>query len=76
MTTVSCPKCSDEVALPAGASPKATVRCPLCQEEFLLSSILDAMPPLLIVVDDPEEGASAGAAIPAFGPAATGVDDG
>jgi len=34
------------------------------------------MPPLLIVVDDPEAAASAGAAIPAFGPAATGVDDG
>ena len=75
MTTVSCPKCGDEVALPAGASPKATVRCPLCQDEFLLSEVLDAMPPLLIVVDDPEAAQSRIAGVPAFGLATEGVDD-
>lgn len=76
MTTVSCPKCSDEVALPAGASPKATVRCPLCQDEFFLSDILDSMPPPLIVVNDPEASASAIPETPAFGSAAAGIGTG
>lgn len=76
MTIVSCPRCSDEVALPAGASPKATVRCPLCQDEFLLSDILDSMPPLLIVVDDPEAFEAAGVAVPDFRSGAAGVDAG
>ena len=50
MTIASCPKCDDNVRVPANASPKATVSCPLCQAEFELSEILDAMPPLLVVV--------------------------
>ncbi len=54
MTIASCPKCDDKVSLPADASSKATVSCPLCQAEFELSEILDTLPPLLIVVDDPE----------------------
>lgn len=76
MTIASCPKCSDEVALPPGASPKATVRCPLCQEEFHLSDILDGMPPLLVVVDDPEAAEPAVAAVPSFGTPAAGADVG
>jgi hypothetical protein len=64
MTIATCPKCDDKVRLPANASPKATVSCPLCQAEFQLSEILDAMPPPLIVVDDPDAptAASQGAA--------------
>ncbi len=54
MSIVSCPKCADSVVMPEGSSPAATVRCPLCQEEFQLSELLDAMPPALIVVEDPE----------------------
>ncbi len=54
MTIVSCPKCHEQVAMPRGASPRATVRCPLCVEQFLLAEILDAFPPALEVVEDPE----------------------
>jgi hypothetical protein len=35
------------------ASAEATVSCPLCQEEFTFSEILDKMPPALVVVTDP-----------------------
>ncbi len=40
--------------MPASASPRATVRCPLCQAEFSLAEILDRLPPALIVVSDPD----------------------
>lgn len=58
MTIVACPKCADSVVLPGRASPRATVRCPLCQEEFPLAEVLDKMPPALIVVDDPDAAAA------------------
>ncbi len=54
MTIVACPRCADSVVLPGRASRRATVRCPLCQEEFPLAELLDKMPPALIVVDDPD----------------------
>ena len=54
MTLVACPKCADLVALPDRASRRATVRCPLCQEQFPLTEVLDKLPPALVVVDDPE----------------------
>lgn len=34
------------------------MRCPLCSEEYLLDDALKALPPLLVVVDDPESGSS------------------
>jgi hypothetical protein len=66
MTIVACPKCADLVALPDRASRRATVRCPLCQEQFLLREVLDKLPPALMVVDDPEvaDAAPAGEAAP------------
>jgi hypothetical protein len=54
MTIVTCPKCADAVTLPTGASRHAIVRCPLCQEKFTLSELLNTLPPALIVVEDPE----------------------
>ena len=57
MTIVACPKCADSVVLPGRASRLATVRCPLCQEQFPLAEVLDKLPPALIVVDDPEAAA-------------------
>ncbi len=68
MTIVACPKCADSVVLPGRASRLATVRCPLCQEQFPLAEVLDKMPPALVVVDDPE--AAATAVAPAGGTAA------
>ena len=68
MTIVACPKCADSVVLPGRASPRATVRCPLCQEEFSLAEVLDKMPPALIVVDDPDAAAAGTAAATAAAP--------
>lgn len=50
MTIVHCPRCRDEVTVPAKASPQALVRCPLCLEEYLLAEALAEMPPTLLVV--------------------------
>ena len=50
MTTVSCPKCSDQVTVPASAPRSARVRCPLCQEEYDLADALAQLPPALIVI--------------------------
>ena len=50
MTTVSCPKCSDQVTVPASAPRSARVRCPLCQEEYDLADALAQLPPTLIVI--------------------------
>lgn len=50
MTIVACPRCRDEVTVPSGASRKALVRCPLCQEEYELSEALARLPPALIVI--------------------------
>lgn len=56
MTIVSCPKCNDKVQVPPKAPSSARVRCPLCQEEYLLGDALAQLPPLLILVDGmPEE---------------------
>ena len=68
MTIVACPKCADSVVLPGRASPRATVRCPLCQEEFPLAEVLDKMPPALIVVDDPDAAAAGPLAATAAAP--------
>lgn len=54
MTIIACPKCAESVVLPDRASRLATVRCPLCQEEFPLAEALGKLPPTLIVVEDPE----------------------
>ncbi|QDU31415.1 hypothetical protein ETAA8_65720 [Anatilimnocola aggregata] len=51
MSIVACPRCRDEVTLPAKVSPQARVRCPLCRDEYILSEALAKMPPTLIVLD-------------------------
>lgn len=60
MSVTKCLKCDEAVLIPAGASLKATVRCPLCQEQFELAELLDEMPPPLEIVEDPEAVAAAG----------------
>ena len=52
MTIVHCPRCRDEVTVPAKATPRALVRCPLCLEEYLLAEALAEMPPALLIVGD------------------------
>lgn len=68
MTTVHCPRCRDEVSVPAKASRSALVRCPLCTEEYLLSEAMADAPPTLIVIGGEEdEGELVGAGAAAAG---------
>jgi hypothetical protein len=50
MTIVRCPRCRDEVSVPAKATSRALVRCPLCLEEYLLAEALANAPPPLVVI--------------------------
>src|SRR5437764_12794337 len=50
MTIVRCPRCREEVTVPAKATGRALVRCPLCLEEYLLAEALANAPPLLIII--------------------------
>lgn len=52
MTIANCPRCCEQVTVPESASREATVRCPLCQEEYSLAEALAQLPPTLIVVSD------------------------
>ena len=52
MAVANCPECQEEVSLPT-ASEEATVQCPLCGAEYVLSKIINTLPPALIVLDDP-----------------------
>src|SRR5262245_45970899 len=58
MSIVRCPRCRDEVTVPAKASGRALVRCPLCLEEYLLAEALtNAPPPLVIIGGEVEQSA-------------------
>jgi hypothetical protein len=50
MSIVRCPRCRDEVTIPAKAPLTALVRCPLCHEKYLLSEAASQLPPALILV--------------------------
>ncbi|MFM2095066.1 MAG: hypothetical protein RIS70_2190, partial [Planctomycetota bacterium] len=56
MNITQCPRCRDEVRVPPQASAESRVRCPLCQEEFLLGEVLEQLPPLLELLDAPISG--------------------
>jgi hypothetical protein len=63
MSIVRCPRCRDEVTVPAKATGKALVRCPLCLEEYLLAEALaNAPPPLVIIGGEVEQAAITSAA--------------
>lgn len=55
MTIAPCPKCGETVRIPPSAGPRASVRCPLCQEEFRMAEVLDSLPPMLEITDDPDQ---------------------
>jgi hypothetical protein len=50
MAIVRCPRCRDELTVPAKATSRALVRCPLCLEEYLLAEALANAPPLLVII--------------------------
>jgi hypothetical protein len=80
MKIVECPRCRDEVTVPARAKAKSLVRCPLCMEEYLLREALDELPPTLEVLDGSDGGeepelVGAGAPAREAGRARGGVGD-
>ena len=59
MMIANCPKCQDKITIPDGARENSNVACPLCRDEFLLSEVLQTLPPRLILLDPLEEAAFA-----------------
>ncbi|HIA20687.1 MAG TPA: hypothetical protein EYN70_14945, partial [Planctomycetaceae bacterium] len=55
MMIANCPKCQDKITIPDGARENSNVACPLCRDEFLLSEVLQTLPPRLILLDPAEE---------------------
>ena len=55
MMIANCPKCQDKITIPDGARENSNVACPLCRDEFLLSEVLQTLPPRLILLDSPAE---------------------
>jgi hypothetical protein len=58
MTIVRCPRCRDEVSVPAKATGRALVRCPLCLEQYLLAEAMAGAPPALVIIGGEVEQAS------------------
>jgi hypothetical protein len=50
MTIVRCPRCRDDVSVPAKATSRALVRCPLCLEQYLLAEAMAGAPPALVII--------------------------
>ncbi len=52
MQISACPKCERPVTIPGDAQKSATMRCPMCEQEFALSDMvaLEDLPPMLVVV--------------------------
>ena len=64
MMIANCPRCKDKITVPEGAGENSKVACPLCRDEFLLSEVLQGLPPRLILLDPPELNAFAAPAAP------------
>ena len=52
MLVSRCPSCNESITVP-DAPRVSRVRCPLCQDEYLLSDVLDKSPPMLELLDAP-----------------------
>ena len=50
MTIAACPKCREQVSLPADVASEDTVQCPLCSERYSFADVLAELPPALLVV--------------------------
>lgn len=53
MSVVRCLRCRDEVTVPVGIDPEAIVACPLCREQYTFQTLLDHLPPPLVVISSP-----------------------
>ncbi len=65
MSISSCPRCAQQVSLPAGVSEQAQVRCPHCKAQYALADALVNAPPLLEIVEASAFGGEAELAAPA-----------
>jgi hypothetical protein len=52
---VTCPRCEEPVTVPAGVESETRVECPLCQEELTGADFIGQLPPVLVLLDVPEE---------------------
>lgn len=71
MMIANCPRCKDKITVPEGAGESSNVACPLCRDEFLLSEVLQSLPPRLIILDGPGEDEVATPAAPVADTAST-----
>ena len=55
MSISACPRCAQQISIPAGVSSTAKVRCPICREQYVLADALAGLPPLLEVIDELSE---------------------
>ncbi|MED5576521.1 MAG: hypothetical protein VX757_03375 [Planctomycetota bacterium] len=53
MTIANCPSCQEEVRVPGSTSEQATLECPWCGYQAVMTEFLKSSPPLLLVVNDP-----------------------
>lgn len=51
----SCPKCRESIRVPEGR-PSDIVRCPLCNAEYELETVLNSLPPMLELVSQAGNG--------------------
>ncbi|MCG8587139.1 MAG: hypothetical protein MI757_20735 [Pirellulales bacterium] len=74
----TCPKCDAPVTVPDGVDPAAKVKCPLCDAPFELNELLESLPPMLEILEQPPSRPArpAAAAAPAAAPAVAAVGSG
>ncbi|UUO05922.1 hypothetical protein M4951_21460 [Blastopirellula sp. J2-11] len=78
MLIANCPHCTDPIRIPGAADASSRVRCPWCEETYLLADVFEHLPPLVEVLEGPGSQAEiiasdgegeyqlAGAAVPDF----------
>lgn len=50
----NCPACEKLITIPRKSDPQSRVRCPLCEEEYLLDEALKNIPPQLQLLEVPQ----------------------
>lgn len=53
MLIANCPHCNDPIRIPGAADASSRVRCPWCEETYLLADVFEHLPPLVEVLEGP-----------------------
>ncbi|TWT33232.1 hypothetical protein [Blastopirellula retiformator] len=53
MLIANCPHCNDPIRIPGAADSSSRVRCPWCEETYLLADVFEHLPPLVDVLEGP-----------------------